>query len=346
MEDKKRNFLFIGFVLLLLVIIIILLYFTFSSNKDIHIKIHLESGEIKEVVLKNGEYLSLPDDQVRDGYIFSGWVNQDGVYVINTSLVVDGDEIYPEFIGIDEDYTLVTFLASEELGNIKVLKGSEFLLPKEPQKNNYIFNGWSNENGYYISNSPSLENDRTFTALWVPKNGNLVTVQIDSSGAEIYNPMYYEKGSTIIIPESPNKGGFLYWMIDNQEINNGITINNSLTIKAAWSYSSECPEDCQDIGNGQCKRMDFIPYEDVSSCEEGYEMKDGGCYNFNDRYYADFSGDVPRCNGSDYKYEEIYMGSVDIWCLPKGKTIVTHTCPEGYQDTQNNCLKEEIITCG
>ena len=76
-----------------------------------------------------------------------------------------------------------------------------------------------------------------------------------------------------------------------------------------------------------------------------YELKDGGCYNYNARYYADFSGDVPRCNGSDLKYEEIYMGSADIWCAPKGKTIVNHTCPDGYQDTGNNCLKEEIISC-
>lgn len=347
MEDKKKNFIFIGVVLLLIVVIVVLLYFTYFSNKDIHIKIHLESGEIKEVVLKKGEYLYLPNDQVRDGYLFSGWVNQDGVYVINTSLVFDGDEIYPEFIGIDDDYSVITFYANEELGNIKVLKTSEFNFPMQPQKNNYIFNGWSNESGYYVSLSPDVSNDRSFTALWVPKNGDLVTVKIDSSGAELYNPIYYVKGSNVIIPENPIKGGssFLYWAIDDEEINEGMTISKNLTIKAMWSYSYECPEDCKDIGNGQCKKMDFIPYEDVTSCEDGYELKDGGCYNYNARYYADFSGDVPRCNGSDLKYEEIYMGSADIWCAPKGKTIITHTCPEGYQDTQNNCLKEEIISC-
>ena len=345
MEDKKNSSIFIGIVLLLLVVIGILLYFTFLNKKEIHVTIHLENGEVQKVVLKNGEYLSLPDDQIRDGYIFSGWVNQDGLYVINTSSVNDGDEIYPGFIGVDEDYSVITFLSHKELGSIKVLKDSEFNLPINPQKNNNIFNGWTNENGFYISNSPSISEDRVFNALWVPKNGDLVTVKIDSSSSQLYNPMYYVKGSTIIIPEDPSRGGFQYWTIDGEKIIEGMTVNKGFTIKALVSSEYECPLDCEDIGDGKCKKMDFIPYEDVNSCEDGYELKDGGCYNYNDRYYADFSGDVPRCNGNDLKYEEIYAGSADIWCAPKGKLIVTHTCPEGYQDTQNNCLKEEIISC-
>ena len=345
MRDKK-NYIFMGFTLFLLIVAGVLLYYTFFVNGQIHIKIHLESGDVKNVVLRNGEYLRLPDDQARDGFIFGGWINQDGVYVINTSKVVDGDEIYPEFISIDEDYIVVTFLSDEQLGTIKMSKDRDFSFPMQPLKNDNIFNGWVNENGNYVSINPSTDKDRTLTAIWVPENGDLVTVNIDSGGGEFYNPMYYVKGSSIIIPESPISSSFLYWSIDNQEIRQGMTINNSLTIRGNWSYSHECPSDCIDIGNGQCKKMTFIDYEDIISCEDGYTLKDGGCYNFNNKYYADFSGDVPRCNGNDLKYEEIYMGSADIWCLPKGKSIISHTCPEGYQDTQNNCLKEEILSCG
>lgn len=180
-----------------------------------------------------------------------------------------------------------------------------------------------------------------------PNNQNIL-IKIDL-GNGIIQEQSQLSGEKIKLPETPQKAGykFIEWQDENGNIiTEDYIVNNETQIKAIWKQLYECPENCVAIGDGsKCVITEYVDYDTTTTCPNGYENRDGSCYNFNNRYYADFSGTEPSCRGDDLKYEEEFGMGVDIWCAPKAEMSTNQTCPPLFEDNGNNCQKEEKIDC-
>ena len=350
MNKKKSNLLFIVIIFIMFFVLFCLLYFTFFGNKTYRtITVQYPTGEVYEYDLEDWEYLELPKNIAVNGYTFGGWQDQNGSYLLDNSYVPDGSVI--SAILIDQGISFYTFhyLSDDTLvGTIKMAENGVLHTPLKPMKKGYQFIGWLNDDGHFVSNSVTLLEDQNYTAYWANEKDELVTIHFDSLGGSPVSSYQLPKNTTLILPENPIMSGssFACWMLEGSCVDEGLVLSKDLSLTASWGDSIyTCPSDCISTGDGFCKKKNTVEQIDVYTCRDGFEYKDGGCYNFDARYYADFSGDTPTCKGNDYKYEEIYAGSADIWCAPRGDVISSKGCPDGYQNTGSSCMKEEILIC-
>ena len=114
--------------------------------------------------------------------------------------------------------------------------GKSFNMPSDPTKENYIFDGWYEDNDTWekpftantILNYPLTMNmEITAYAKWVQVNYNLT---FDSNGGSDCENLYIEDLSTEL--PTPIKSGYTFvgWYFDNQTFNNVFTLNSTFEL--------------------------------------------------------------------------------------------------------------------
>lgn len=170
------------------------------------------------VVLKDGTIL-LPVDPVREGYIFIGWINEEGK-LINENMIVDKNMVFKAlWISVDAETVSVSF--DTDGGNLIdsiVIEKGKILLPINPTKEGYVFAGWVDSNGNSVNSDTILSENMTIKALWkepytCPKDctpsedgktctkvvtTSLVKKTTCPSGSTLYTP-WYNSSKTVCI---------------------------------------------------------------------------------------------------------------------------------------------------
>lgn len=121
--------------------------------------------------------------------------------------------------------------------DIKVLNDEIVKLPESPTKDGYTFIGWTDSNGNIVTPGTKFTKDTTLTAKWVSNDAETITAVFDTDGGNKINDILIEKGTIILLPVEPIKGGYLFiaWLDENGNfISNNMIVSNNITLKAYW----------------------------------------------------------------------------------------------------------------
>ena len=344
-------------ILIILLLLLFILYLLFGNEKSFTITFDTNGGsEITSLEVKNGEIVKLPETPTKDGYKFVGWINENGNIITEGTKVTEDITLKAEWISNDEQTITAEFDTDggNEIGNILIEKGKIILLPIEPTKEGYIFVGWLDSNGNFVTENMTVTNNITLKAMWIKKDAKIVTVTFDTDGGNDVKSIIVESGKVILLPVNPIKEGYVFagWVdLNGNDITIDTIINENITIKALWKKPYTCPSGCTPIGDGsKCTKEITKDMITTTSCPNGYKLIKGQCLDVTNQYHANSIDVSPwwSCNSSsEYMYSEIDesgMGAM-MWCAKKTNKVTTKGCPSGYTQSGNVCKKTETINC-
>ena len=233
-----------------------------------------------------------------------------------------------EWISDDSETVTATFNTDggNDIDKLIIEKGKIILLPINPVKEGYIFVGWCNEDGNFITENMIITKNTTLKALWIKEGVKTNIIKFDTDGGNEINKVIVENGKAILLPINPTKTGYVFagWKDENgNSITKDTIINNDIIIKALWKDPYTCPSGCTPIGDGsKCIREVTKNMVNKTTCPTGYTLKNGQCLDIKNKYHAN-SIDVSHwwsCNSSnEVMYSEIDKSGLGafMWCAKK-----------------------------
>lgn len=375
-EFDKKTIIIIALVLILLLVILFLM---FGRNGSYTITFDTNGGtEITAIEVKNNEIVKLPEAPKKDGHKFVGWTNEDGKVITKGTKVTEDITLKAEWISNDAETITAEFNTDggNEIDNIIIEKGHIILLPIEPTRDGYIFVGWLDGNGNFITETTIMTNNITLKAMWIKKDAKTSTIKFNTDGGSKVENIVVEKGKIIVLPVNPTKTGYVFagWVDENgNAITKDTIVNENMTIKSTWKEPYTCPENCTPIGDGsKCTRVTTKDVVTYTGCPSGTETVEkfcsahqrqvaigfdedltyetagiicndnpkGFCVSYNSRYTV--AGE--SCPAGYYKYIDS-DGLGALYGCTKKYDKGGSSCPSGYTQSGNVCKKTETISC-
>lgn len=333
-EKKDKN----NILLIIIIIILLLLLFIAGifllGDGSYTITFDTDGGTpITGIEVKNGEVVKMPEDPVKEGYIFTGWVTSDDRIVTNGVKFTDDVTIKATWVEEDAKLNTVTFDTDGgvEIGDFLVKDGVLTRLPIDPEKEGYIFVGWLNDKGQIIRPGIKFENNLVLKAFWIPEIGEKGKVTFNFDNGEKTYEIIFEKDKKITLPITPIKEGYKFkgWVDSKGNvITTESVITGDMALKASWVEPYTCPADCTPIGDGSnCTKTlttDMITY---TGCPTGTESVDKFCTSHQKQVAIGFDEDMT------YEIAGIICsGNPNGYCVDYNNryTIPGESCPTGY----------------
>ena len=155
--------------------------------------IYVVDGEEYETVLvKFGTSITLIAPLCKEGYTFSGWSEVPATMPANDVVVTGSFSV--------NSYTITYVVDGEEFKSVAFKYGESVMIEDVPIKEGYTFSGWSE-----VPEIMPAE-DVTVSGFFII-NKYLVTFKI---GEEVISSESMEYGSTIVVPEAPEREGYTF----------------------------------------------------------------------------------------------------------------------------------------
>ena len=195
---------------------------------------------IDDETILEGEVLSLPENPVKEGYVFEGWyLDNDFIdeFADNDSVIND-ITLYAKWSVAR--YTL-TFADVDgvELISYELDYGTSIsndLVPESPLLEGYNFVGWDNE---IPETMPSEDVTLTavFEVIWDYMIG------FDTLGGTLIDSIIVEENQTLTLPEQPTREGYTFvgWFTDESyetEYNEDLPVTSNFMLYAKWNINS------------------------------------------------------------------------------------------------------------
>lgn len=193
---------------------------------------------IPDVYFNSGDYIDLPADPTKEGFMFAGWYfDPNFLEEFNlTTMLNENLVIYARWIDTEH---IIDF---ETNGGSTISKlfydfGEIIIMPDDPVKEGYTFGGWYLDvdlvNQFTLSEMPDYS--ITLYAAW---EANTVTITFDSQGGSIISPVTLLPNEGLAEP-IPTKEGFTFagWYIEPEYVNEFDFSNlptEDTTIYARW----------------------------------------------------------------------------------------------------------------
>ncbi|MDE6656645.1 MAG: InlB B-repeat-containing protein [Anaeroplasmataceae bacterium] len=103
-------------------------------------------NEIPNRQINEGEKFAAPDDPIRDGYIFAGWYDDIG-YITPHDFTQPVTQNYTLHAKWEEKPLIISFVGAD-MEDINVYRGNTIDEPTIPEKPNYIFAGWYEDQAF------------------------------------------------------------------------------------------------------------------------------------------------------------------------------------------------------
>ena len=219
------------------------------------------------IKIADGETITLPIVPTKEGFIFYGWLNEDG-NLINAHTIITKDSIFYAF-WFEEGKEHVNISFDPDNGEDRVIeysieKGSEIKFPVNPSKTNKSFGGWKVKNGdKVISKGAIADKSYSLIAIWnEPYNCPDECTPIED-GSKCTKTTTTEKVSKTQCPS----GAFLYY-------------GKCITLRGAGDATvRQCDGDMtgkEVYYKNYCAKV--VKKETVTECPKGYtENEDGSC---------------------------------------------------------------------
>ena len=125
---------------------------------------------------------------------------------------------------------------------IEVKANETLVLPKNPEKEGYIFLHWVDEENKPVSNNFKVLKDMKLIAKWAEPTQEVVTVSFNTDGGNTISSITVIKGERITLPEKPTKEGYHFkeWVYENgEQFKTEAIIEENITLKAIWEKVEE-----------------------------------------------------------------------------------------------------------
>ena len=230
------------------------------------VKVTFMDGETKlgELILEKNSELIFLEDQVKDGFVFGGWVLSNGQIIIGNPIVTEDITVYVLWIENNREYVTVQVLTAEEelVGEYKQIKGTKINLPPTPKKEGYAFNSWIIKGEWVEVNADYvLEKDIAIKPFW-DKYECPEGCTMNEDGKTCTKEATAEKVSKQGCPS----GAFMYY-------GKCITLNG-----AGDARIRQCDGDMsgREVYYGDyCAKV--VSKVTITSCPDGYKEIDGTC---------------------------------------------------------------------
>ena len=195
---------------------------------------------VKQSIEEDGA-ISCPNDIVKAGYIFNGWINNENL--IEFPYIIICDKIFTA------SYTARTYNMILDVNGGNELDRTEFTVtygkPFElitPSREGYEFKGWYNGNTKIDGNEWAFTEDKTFIASWAALNYNVTVIQDNEQAGIVTGEGKYQYNNEVELSAVPNDGyNFVGWYDSDDNL---ITKNTTLKfimgldviINAKWNF--------------------------------------------------------------------------------------------------------------
>ena len=125
-------------------------------------------NKIEDIIIEKGTVILMPVEPTKEGYIFVGWVNEDG-YLITEDITFDEDTTLKAFWISEKAKTLEIKFDTDggnKIGSIIIENGKIILLPMNPTKEGFKFAGWVDKDGNEITKETKITTDMVIKATW------------------------------------------------------------------------------------------------------------------------------------------------------------------------------------
>lgn len=120
---------------------------------------------------------------------------------------------------------------------IEVKVNETLVLPKNPEKEGYIFLHWVDEEDKPVSNNFKVTKDMKLIAKWAESTQELITVSFDTDGGSKIEDIVLIKGEPLKLPENPIKDGYTFknWVSkDEIPVYDDALLSEDIVLKAIW----------------------------------------------------------------------------------------------------------------
>ena len=198
--------------------------------------------------VSEGNTVSPPENPVRDGYDFQGWVAIDGSEFDFEQPITSDTLVSAKWKKHEDPKPVMHTVTFNSNGGTSidpqtVQDGLTVRRPADPVKNDYVFDGWYLDNDQYDFNKP-VTGDITLTAIYHRKpipQPNTYTVRFDTGEGSKVDPQTIIEGKTVIRPADPSMDGYDFqgWLLDGKDYDWNTPITGDMTLTASWKKHEE-----------------------------------------------------------------------------------------------------------
>lgn len=128
---------------------------------------------------------------------------------------------------------------------IEVKVNETLVLPKNPEKEGYIFLHWVDEEDKPVSNNFKVTKDMKLIAKWAEPTQELITVSFDTDGGSKIEDIVLIKGEPLKLPDNPTKDGYIFknWVSkDEIPVYDDALLSENIVLKAIWEKEEKKKE--------------------------------------------------------------------------------------------------------
>ena len=125
---------------------------------------------------------------------------------------------------------------------IEVKVNETLVLPKNLEKEGYVFLHWVNEENKPVSNGFKVTKNMKLTAKWAEPTQELIRVSFDTDGGSKIEDIVFIKGETLKLPDNPTKDGYMFknWVSkDEIPVYDDALLSEDIVLKAIWEKVEE-----------------------------------------------------------------------------------------------------------
>ena len=130
---------------------------------------------------------------------------------------------------------------------IEVKVNETLVLPKNPEKEGYIFLHWVDEEDKPVSNNFKVTKDMKLIAKWAEPTQELITISFDTDGGSKIEDIVFIKGEPLKLPDNPIKDGYIFknWVSKDEieiPVYDDALLSEDIVLKAIWEKEEKKKE--------------------------------------------------------------------------------------------------------
>ena len=130
---------------------------------------------------------------------------------------------------------------------IEVKVNETLVLPKNPEKEGYIFLHWVDEEDKPVSNNFKVTKDMKLIAKWAEPTQELITISFDTDGGSKIEDIVLIKGEPLKLPDNPIKDGYIFknWVSKDEieiPVYDDALLSEDIVLKAIWEEEEKKKE--------------------------------------------------------------------------------------------------------
>ena len=217
---------------------------------------------------------------------------------------------------------------------VKVKRNALVSKPKDPEKEGFVFLGWTESGKAYDFNKKITKNI-TLVAKYEIKKENVENfiIKFDTDGGSAILNQVVEKNANIKKPEEPVREGYIFkgWYLDDKEYNFDSPVIKNLTLKARWEKEKSSNNNSNNNSNNK------------TNDNSNNNLNNNSSSNLNNlelstpTLTADGIGVSPDVSARDYKISNIdFADGIEIYKSTDGKNYTL----------ENSLTKSELSNKG